>query len=41
MAGMRNRLIHGYDVIDNEIVWVIAKDTIPGIPGMFTQLSGE
>ena len=31
MAGMRDRLIHGYDVVDNEIIWITVKDTIPGI----------
>jgi uncharacterized protein with HEPN domain len=29
MAGMRDRLIHGYDVVDNEIVWNTIKITIP------------
>jgi uncharacterized protein with HEPN domain len=29
MAGMRDRLIHGYDIVDNEIVWKTIKNTIP------------
>ena len=31
MAGMRDRLIHGYDVVDPEIVWITVTKTIPGI----------
>jgi len=31
MAGMRDRLIHGYDVVDPEIIWVTITKTIPGI----------
>jgi uncharacterized protein with HEPN domain len=31
MAGMRDRLIHGYDVVDPEIVWITVTQTIPEI----------
>ena len=31
MAGMRDRLIHGYDVVDPEIIWVTVTKTIPEI----------
>jgi len=31
MAGMRDRLIHGYDVVGPEIVWVTVTRTIPVI----------
>lgn len=31
MAGMRDRLIHGYDVVDPEIIWVTVTVTIPEI----------
>jgi uncharacterized protein with HEPN domain len=31
MAGMRDRLIHGYFGIDNEIVWKTAKEFAPQI----------
>jgi uncharacterized protein with HEPN domain len=27
--GMRNRMIHGYDRVNNEIVWLAAKKHIP------------
>ncbi len=29
MAGMRDRLIHGYDVVDHEIIWTTVTKTIP------------
>ena len=29
MAGMRDRLIHGYDVVDNDLVWITVHKTIP------------
>jgi uncharacterized protein with HEPN domain len=29
MIGVRNRLIHGYDAIDFDILWTIAKRDIP------------
>ena len=41
MAGMRDRLIHGYDVVDSEIVWVTVRDTIPAILQMIAQLTDE
>ena len=31
MAGMRDKLIHGYFGIDNEIVWKTIKEDIPNI----------
>jgi len=31
MAGMRDRLIHGYFGIDNEIVWKTVKEFAPEI----------
>lgn len=41
MAGMRDRLIHGYDIVDNEIIWIIVKDTIPSILKKISQLIDE
>ncbi|QEN03382.1 DUF86 domain-containing protein [Thiospirochaeta perfilievii] len=29
MAGIRDRLIHGYDVVDYEIIWTTVTRTIP------------
>ena len=31
MAGMRDRIIHGYDVVDLQIVWDVVKRDIPQI----------
>jgi uncharacterized protein with HEPN domain len=31
MAGMRDRIIHGYDNVDLEIVWEVVKRDIPQI----------
>lgn len=29
MTGMRNRLIHGYDVIDNDVLWQTVTTDLP------------
>ena len=31
MAGMRDRIIHGYDTVDMQIVWDVVKQDIPKI----------
>jgi uncharacterized protein with HEPN domain len=31
MAGMRDRIIHGYDNVDLEIVWDVVKKDVPKI----------
>src|SRR4051812_2065374 len=33
IVGMRNRLIHGYDEVDQNIVWDVATVRIPQLPG--------
>lgn len=38
MAGMRDRLIHGYDVVDAEIIWITAAKTIPEILPLIQKL---
>ena len=38
MAGMRDRIIHGYDVIDYEIVWDAVKKEIPQIKPHLQQI---
>ncbi len=38
MAGMRDRLIHGYDVVDNEIVWNTITLTIPTLIEKFSKI---
>ena len=29
MTGMRNRVVHGYDAVDLDIVWTTARERIP------------
>lgn len=29
IVGFRNRLIHGYDLVDDEVVWNIIRDKVP------------
>ena len=29
IVGLRNRVIHGYDAVDNEIVWDIVQNKLP------------
>ena len=31
MAGMRDKLIHGYDIVDLEEVWKTANHDVPGL----------
>jgi uncharacterized protein with HEPN domain len=31
MIGLRNRLIHGYDNVDFDILWVIVVQDLPGL----------
>jgi uncharacterized protein with HEPN domain len=31
LAGMRDRLIHGYDVVNPGIIWKTVKDDLPGV----------
>jgi uncharacterized protein with HEPN domain len=38
MAGMRDRLIHGYDVVDAEIIWTTVLRTIPELLDLLSRL---
>ena len=38
MAGMRDRIIHGYDNVDLEIVWDVVKQDIPQIKPQIQQI---
>ena len=38
MAGMRDRIIHGYDTVDLEIVWDVIKRDIPKIKPQIQQI---
>jgi len=33
IVGLRNRLIHGYDAVDAEIVWDVIKHNVPILLG--------
>ena len=38
MAGMRDRLIHGYFGVDYELVWDVVIDKIPALRDQLTSL---
>lgn len=38
MAGMRDRIIHGYDNVDLQIVWSVVKNEIPRIKPVIRQI---
>jgi uncharacterized protein with HEPN domain len=38
MAGMRDRIIHGYDNVDLEVVWDVVKQDIPKIKPQIRQI---
>jgi uncharacterized protein with HEPN domain len=38
MAGMRDRIIHGYDTVDLEIVWDVVRQDIPKIKPQIQQI---
>ena len=38
MAGMRDRIIHGYDMVDLRIVWDVVKQDIPQIKPLIQQI---
>lgn len=40
MAGMRDRLIHGYFAVDYELVWEVATGKVPRLRGAIAGLIG-
>jgi uncharacterized protein with HEPN domain len=38
MIGARNRLIHGYDSVDFDILWVIVKHDLPVLIGQLESI---
>ena len=38
MAGMRDRIIHGCDVVDMEIVWNTVQEVIPAVRPLLQQI---
>jgi uncharacterized protein with HEPN domain len=41
MAGMRDRIIHGYDTVDLQIVWDVVKQDIPEIKPRIQQILAD
>lgn len=41
MAGMRDRIIHGYDDVDYQIVWGVVKNDIPEIKPRIQKILDE
>ena len=41
MAGMRDRIIHGYDTVDLQIVWDVVKQDIPQIKPLIQQILAD
>ena len=33
IVGLRNRIIHGYDAVDNLVIWRIVQDDLPRLAG--------
>jgi uncharacterized protein with HEPN domain len=41
MAGMRDRIIHGYDTVELQIVWDVVKQDIPEIKPQIQQILAD
>ena len=41
IRGMRNHIVHGYDVIDWEIVWTVVHDDLPPLVPIFQKILQE
>ena len=41
IIGMRNRIIHGYSVIDNELIWSTATFRVPELRAQLASLLGH
>ncbi len=39
--GLRNRIIHGYDKLDDSIIWSIIRDNIPSLANELKQVLEE
>ena len=38
IVGMRNRIIHGYDSVDDELLWSAAEKNVPSLAGQLRAL---
>jgi uncharacterized protein with HEPN domain len=41
IIGIRNRIIHGYDTVDDEIVWDVAQNKVPALEDRLSALLEE
>jgi len=41
MVSMRNRLIHGYDFVDNDILWDTLRENLPGLLAQLEAILGR
>jgi uncharacterized protein with HEPN domain len=41
IVGLRNRIIHGYDTVDNQIVWDIVQTELPELTEQLTHILSE
>jgi uncharacterized protein with HEPN domain len=41
MAGMRDRIIHGYDIVDLQIVWDVVKKDIPQLKPKISRILSD
>ena len=41
IVGVRNRVIHGYDAVDDEIVWDIVQNKLPRLQSRVAELLGK
>jgi len=41
VVGLRNRLVHGYDAVDMNILWAIVQDDLPPLIAELRRVLGE
>ena len=41
IVGLRNRIIHGYEVIDNELIWRVTEVNLPRLTQQLESLLGK
>ncbi len=41
IVGMRNRIIHGYDSVDDELIWSVVVDNLPPLQVTLTSLLAQ
>jgi uncharacterized protein with HEPN domain len=41
IVGLRNRVVHGYDTVDNKIVWTVVQRNVPLLQTRLAELLSE